>query len=82
MLYCIEFKLKFGYDGLDSDLLEMEKHYSKSGGGSLWVTGMSRGNNKINNDYFQIAATIVERIQAIRNRTRDTCDYNRLCRKC
>jgi hypothetical protein len=38
MLYCIEFKLKFGYDGLDSDLLEMEKHYSKSGGGSLWVT--------------------------------------------
>jgi hypothetical protein len=52
MLYCIEFKLKFEYDGLDSDLLQMEKHYSKSGGGSLWVTGMSRGNNKINNDYF------------------------------
>jgi hypothetical protein len=31
-------------------------------GGSFWVTGMSSGNYKNNNSYFQIVATIVERI--------------------
>jgi hypothetical protein len=30
-----EFKFKLEYDGLDSDLLQIEKHYSKFDGGKI-----------------------------------------------
>ena len=53
--------LKLEYDGLDSDLLQIEKHYSKFDGGRFWVTEMNSGNNK-NNSPSQIGGTI-----AIRN---------------
>jgi hypothetical protein len=34
-------------------------------GGNFWATGMRSGNNKKNNGYFQIVATIVERIRRL-----------------
>ena len=69
-----EFKFKLEYEGLDSDLLQIEKHYSKSDGGSFWVTEMSSRNNKSNNSY-QIVATI-----AIRNlkHLECTCELKRM----
>jgi GNAT superfamily N-acetyltransferase len=70
-----EFKFKLEYEGLDSDLLQIEKHYSKSDGGSFWVTEMSSRNNKSNNSYSQIVATI-----AIRNlkHLECTCELKRM----
>jgi ribosomal protein S18 acetylase RimI-like enzyme len=70
-----EFKFKLEYDGLDSDLLQIEKHYSKSDGGSFWVTKMNSGNNKKTNSYSQIVATI-----AIRNlkQLESTCEIKRM----
>ena len=66
-----EFKFKLEYDGLDSDLLQIEKHYSKSDGGSFWVTEMSSKNNS----YSEIVATI-----AIRNlkHLESTCELKRM----
>ena len=45
-----EFKFKLEYDELDSDLLQIEKHYSKADGGSFWVAERNTGNN--NNKSF------------------------------
>ncbi|MGI8831260.1 MAG: hypothetical protein ACR2IS_01335 [Nitrososphaeraceae archaeon] len=55
------FKFKLEYDGLDSDLLQIEKHYSKYDGGSFWVTEITSRNNKSNNSCSQIVATIAIR---------------------
>jgi ribosomal protein S18 acetylase RimI-like enzyme len=68
-----EFKFKLEYDGLDSDLLQIEKHYSKADGGSFWVAERNTGNN--NNSPSQIVGTI-----AIRNlkHLESTCELKRM----
>jgi putative acetyltransferase len=69
-----EFKFKLEYDGLDSDLLQIEKHYSKADGGSFWVAERNIGNNN-NNSPSQIVGTI-----AIRNlkHLESTCELKRM----
>lgn len=56
-----EFKFKLEFDSLDSDLLQIEKHYNEADGGSFWVAERDTWNNK-NNSHSQIVGTI-----AIRN---------------
>ena len=69
-----EFKFKLEYDELDSDLLQIEKHYSKADGGSFWVSERNTGNNN-NNSPTQIVGTI-----AIRNlkHLESTCELKRM----
>ena len=69
-----EFKFKLEYDGLDSDLLQIEKHYSKADDGSFWVAERNTGNNN-NNSPSQIVGTI-----AIRNlkHRESTCELKRM----
>ena len=69
-----EFKFKLEFDSLDSDLLQIEKHYSEADGGSFWVAERSTGNNK-NNSHSQIVGTI-----AIRNlkQFESTCELKRM----
>jgi ribosomal protein S18 acetylase RimI-like enzyme len=69
-----EFKFKLEYDELDSDLLQIEKHYSKADGGSFWVAERNTGNNN-NNSPSQIVGTI-----AIRNlkHRESTCELKRM----
>jgi hypothetical protein len=55
-----EFKFKLEFDSLDSDLLQIEEHYSKANGGSFWVAEKSTGNNR-NNSLSQIVGTIAIR---------------------
>jgi GNAT superfamily N-acetyltransferase len=69
-----EFKFKLEFDCLDSDLLQIEKHYSEADGGSFWVAERSTENNK-NNSHSQIVGTI-----AIRNlkQLESTCELKRM----
>jgi ribosomal protein S18 acetylase RimI-like enzyme len=69
-----EFKFKLEYDGLDSDLLQIEKHYSKADDGGFWVAERNTGNNN-NNSPSQIVGTI-----AIRNLNylESTCELKRM----
>src|SRR5918994_4821888 len=55
-----EFKFKLEFDSLDSDLLQIEEHYSKANGGSFWVAEKSTSNNR-NNSLSQIVGTIAIR---------------------
>lgn len=69
-----EFKFKLEYDRLDSDLLQIEEHYSEADGGSFWVAESSIGKNK-NNCHSQIVGTI-----ALRNlkHLESTCELKRM----
>jgi ribosomal protein S18 acetylase RimI-like enzyme len=66
-----EFRFKLEFDSLDSDLLQIEKHYNKADGGSFWVAERSTGNNS----HSQIVGTI-----AIRNlkQLESTCELKRM----
>lgn len=66
-----EFKFKLEFDSLDSDLLQIEKHYNEADGGSFWVAERDTWNNS----HSQIVGTI-----AIRNlkQFESTCELKRM----
>jgi ribosomal protein S18 acetylase RimI-like enzyme len=69
-----EFKFKLEFDGLDSDLLQIEEHYSKADGGSFWVAEKSHGNNR-NNSLSQIVGSIA--IRCLKQHE-STCELKRM----
>ena len=64
-----EFNIQLKLDGLDSDLLNINQHYSKDNGGYFWVV------EKVDNDNNQIVGTV-----AIRNLRQivSTCELKRM----
>ena len=64
-----EFNIQLKLDGLDSDLLHINQHYSKDNGGYFWVV------EKVDNDNNQIVGTV-----AIRNLRQivSTCELKRM----
>jgi ribosomal protein S18 acetylase RimI-like enzyme len=70
-----EFKFKLELESLDSDLLQVEKQYSKANGGCFWVAERSSTGNNKNNFHDHIIGTI-----AIRNlkHLKSTCELKRM----
>lgn len=68
-----EFKFKLELDNLDSDLVHIEEHYNKCGGGCFWVAEISNcdtniGNTKIykndgDNDEIIVGTTAIRRLE-------------------
>lgn len=57
-----EFKLTLDFDKLDSDLIQIERHYNVTAGGCFWVCEINKNIEKSNNEKSIIATTAIRRL--------------------